>query len=164
LPITNPNNGDDVRLTGADAVAAIIRLDDGRYLLQHRDDMPHIWYPGYWGCFGGAVEEGEDPKKALWRELYEEIEFKPVKVAYFSRFDFDLGELGLSRFYRIYYVVPMSKAEYDCIVLHEGQAVDAFPGEVILNAMRLTPYDAFALFLYHARNRIGTGSIKKTPW
>ena len=78
------------RLTGSDAVAAIIVLEDGRYLLQHRDDIPQIWYPDHWGCFGGAVDEGEDPITALKRELHEEIEFRPREIAYFSRFDFDL--------------------------------------------------------------------------
>src|SRR5262244_3716729 len=42
-------------LRGEDAVAAIITVEDGRYLMQLRDDKPRIFYPGHWGCFGGAV-------------------------------------------------------------------------------------------------------------
>ena len=45
-----------VRLTGTDAVAALIVLADGSYLLQHRDDKPTIWYPDHWGCFGGSID------------------------------------------------------------------------------------------------------------
>ncbi len=45
-----------------DAAAAIIFLDDGRYLMQHRDDKPGIFYPDHWGLFGGAIEPGEDPE------------------------------------------------------------------------------------------------------
>lgn len=145
------------RLTGSDAVAAIIVLEDGRYLLQHRDDIPQIWYPDHWGCFGGAVDEGEDPITALKRELHEEIEFRPREIAYFSRFDFDLAELGMDRYYRIYYVTPMTSAEHDRLVLHEGRDVKAFSGEAVLQELRMTPYDAFALFLYHARQRLGAG-------
>ena len=42
------------RLSVGDASAAIIILEDGRYLLQLRDDIELIWYPGHWGCFGGG--------------------------------------------------------------------------------------------------------------
>lgn len=148
-------------LTGSDAVAAIILTEDGRYLLQHRDDIPQIWFPDHWGCFGGAVDAGEDPVAALKRELYEEIEFVPKEIAYFTRFDFDLTELGMDRYYRIYYVMPMTAAEQNRLVLHEGRAVQAFTGEEILYKLRLTPYDAFALFLHYARNRIGNGWINE---
>jgi len=149
------------RLTGSDAVAAIILTEDGRYLLQHRDDIPQIWFPDHWGCFGGAVDAGEDPIAALKRELYEEIEFEPTATAYFTRFDFDLAELGMARYYRTYYVMPITRVAQDRLRLHEGCAVQAFTGEEMLHQLRLTPYDAFALFLHHARNRIGDGWIKE---
>lgn len=148
-------------LTGSDAVAAIILLEDGRYLLQHRDDLPQIWFPDHWGCFGGGVDAGEDPLVALRRELFEEIEFEPKEIAYFTRFDFDLAELGMERYYRIYYVIPMTRAEHDRLVLHEGRAVQAFTGDEVLHKLRMTPYDAFALFLHHARSRIGNGWIRE---
>lgn len=142
-------------LTGSDAVAAIILTEDGRYLLQHRDDIPQIWFPDHWGCFGGAVDGGEDPVAALKRELYEEIEFEPEEILYFTRFDFDLTKLGLERYYRIYYMMSMTSSERKRLVLHEGSGVQAFTGEEILYKLRVTPYDAFALFLHYARNRIG---------
>ena len=41
---------DTARCAG-DAVAAIIVDEDGRYLMQLRDDIPRIFYPGHWGCF-----------------------------------------------------------------------------------------------------------------
>jgi hypothetical protein len=44
-----------------DAAAAIIVTDDGRYLMQERDDTPGIFYPDHWGLFGGAFEP------AKWR-------------------------------------------------------------------------------------------------
>lgn len=149
-------------LTGSDAVAALIQLEDGRYLMQHRDDLPSIWYPGCWGCFGGAVNAGEDPLDALRRELIEEIEVAPRDTTYFTRFDFDLTELGMGRYYRIYYLVRMTEIERRRVVLHEGQAVDAISGEALLGGMRLVPYDAFALFLYHDRRRLGGGWIRET--
>ena len=43
------------------------------YLLQLRDFKSSIIFPGHWGAFGGAIEEGESPRDALDRELKEEI-------------------------------------------------------------------------------------------
>jgi 8-oxo-dGTP pyrophosphatase MutT (NUDIX family) len=121
-------------------------------LLQHRDNIPGIWYPDHWGCFGGAVDDGEEPFQALIRELEEEIELKVHEAAYFTRFEFDLTEIGRRHYYRMYYVVTMTGADLVHIRLHEGKAVRAFSGEEILKELRVTPYDAFALFLHYARH------------
>lgn len=144
-------------LTGADAVAAILLTDDGRYVMQLRDDRPDIWYPGHWGCFGGGVERGEAPEQALERELAEEIELSPREVAYFTRFDFDMAELGLQRYYRIYYVVRLMPGELASLRIHEGREARAFDGGSLLSEERVTPYDAFALGLHRDRHRIGQG-------
>jgi 8-oxo-dGTP pyrophosphatase MutT (NUDIX family) len=133
---------------GSDAVAAVIVLDDARYLLQHRDDVPGIWYPGYWGCFGGAVDQGEEPLETLRRELFEELELRVSDAVFLTRFDFDFSGIGLGQCYRIFYVVRLKEAEHNNLVLHEGQAMAAFPIERILNGLRVTPYDAFAVHLH----------------
>jgi 8-oxo-dGTP pyrophosphatase MutT (NUDIX family) len=148
-------------LSPSNAVAALIQLEDGRYLMQHRDDVPSIWFPGHWGCFGGAVDEGESPLGALKRELREEIEFEVHEAKYFTRFDFDMTELGLRRFYRIYYLITITKAECERIVLHEGQSFEAFPVNAIFDTLCVAPYDAFALFLHHSRHQFGNTSQGK---
>lgn len=48
-------------LSVGDAVAAIICVEAGGYLMQLRDARPDIWYPDHWGLFGGALEPEEDP-------------------------------------------------------------------------------------------------------
>jgi 8-oxo-dGTP pyrophosphatase MutT (NUDIX family) len=144
-------------LTGSDAVAAILLLDDGRYVMQLRDDEPDIWYPNHWGCFGGAVEPGESPEQALARELTEEIELTPRPAKYFTRFDFDMGTLGLNSYYRIYYLVRVRDDEMPRLKVHEGREMRAFDGVKLLHGERVTPYDAFALQLFHERRRIGRG-------
>ena len=156
--------GNDVGLCGSlpplavgDAVAAIIQIEDGRYLMQHRDAVPEIWYADYWGCFGGAVQDGEDPLEALRRELYEELEHDFREATYFTSFDFDLAGLRMGRYYRVYYVVPMTLEELGRVVLHEGKDAQAFMGDTVLNKLRVTPYDSFAMFLYHERKRLGRG-------
>lgn len=139
------------QLLVSDAVAAIILLEDGRYLLQHRDDLPHIWYPNHWGCFGGSVEPGENPVKALQRELREELAIEFHEANYFVQIDFNLAGLGLGPYYRKYYVVCISPAEMAGVRLGEGKAVMAFDSDTIFKTLTVTPYDAFALFL-HARS------------
>src|SRR5215472_12995827 len=107
-------------LTTSDAAAALLVLEDGRYLLQLRDDIPQIWYPGHWGFFGGAVDPGEDAIAALRRELREELDLAMTEAHLFVRFEFDLTPVGLKRCFRAYYEVPVSFAAFDRLVLREG--------------------------------------------
>ncbi len=59
------------------SVALAMLQRDGRWLLQLRDDIDSIIYPGHWGLFGGHVEPGESPADAVQRELMEEISWAP---------------------------------------------------------------------------------------
>ena len=54
-------------------VVAFLHKGFDLYLLQLRDFKSSIIYPGHWGAFGGAMEEGESPETAICRELIEEI-------------------------------------------------------------------------------------------
>src|SRR5262245_53401517 len=64
-------------LVATDAVAGLLTLEDGRYVMQLRDLKPDIFYPGHWGLFGGAIDPGESERDALCRELQEELAFRP---------------------------------------------------------------------------------------
>ena len=59
------------------AVALAMLERDNRWLLQLRDDLSTILYPGHWGLFGGHLEPGETPDHAVQRELEEEIAWHP---------------------------------------------------------------------------------------
>lgn len=146
---TEPN------LQTGNAAAAILLAEGGRYVLQLRDDVPHIWYPGHWGLFGGSVDPAEDELAALRRELYEELELQidATRPRLFTRFQFDLRPLGLDLYFRSYYEVSVRQAELDRLVLHEGAAIRSVPGEEML-AMKLVPYDSFALFLHYRKARL----------
>ncbi len=139
------------KLRGDDAVAAILVLEDGRYVMQLRDDIPNIFYPDHWGCFGGAVNAGEEPLQALHRELEEELELTISGASFFSRFDFEI-KLWPEKVFRIYYEVPVTLSEYSRMVLHEGAEVNAFTATELLQ-QRVTPYDAFAIWLHFKRSR-----------
>jgi 8-oxo-dGTP pyrophosphatase MutT (NUDIX family) len=136
------------------AVAAILLDPEGRYLLQRRDDIPGIWFPGHWGFFGGAIESGEAPVAATLRELAEEIgiALAPSRLATFLRMDFDLE--GVGRRERHFFTATLAADELPRLVLGEGAEMRWFAGAEALAALPVTSYDATALFLHHARARI----------
>jgi 8-oxo-dGTP pyrophosphatase MutT (NUDIX family) len=145
-------------LLAGHAVAALLVLEDGRYIVQLRDDIPNIWYPGHWGLFGGGVDAGEDELAALRRELREELELEVTEARLFATIDYDLQSIGLDCYFRRYYEVPVTIAAWNRVVLHEGSDVRALTGDEALSLPRISPYDAFALFLHHNRQRL-KGSI-----
>lgn len=67
-------------------VAIAILYYQDQFLLQLRDNIPGIAYPGHWGFFGGHIELGETPAKALERELLEEINYVPPILLEFDRY------------------------------------------------------------------------------
>ena len=59
-------------------VALAMLEQKGEWLLQLRDDSPDILYPGNWGLFGGHLENNETAIDAIYRELFEEINWTPT--------------------------------------------------------------------------------------
>lgn len=93
-------------------VAVAILYQNGQFLMQLRDDIPGIFYPGCWGFFGGHLEPGEDPETGVKRELLEEIGYAPPIVQPFSRY-------GDDRVVRYVYHAPLTVAVED-LQLNEG--------------------------------------------
>ncbi|GGA41682.1 NUDIX hydrolase [Okeania sp. KiyG1] len=65
-------------------VAIAILYREGKFLMQLRDNIPNIFYPGVWAFFGGHIEPGETAEVALKRELAEEISYIPETVSEFG--------------------------------------------------------------------------------
>ena len=144
------------RITGSGSAAFLV-TPDGRYLMQLRDAIEGIWFPGHWGLFGGAVDDDETPLAAMHRELDEELGLRDRAVAYFSQVIFDLGdpEAGFRR--RYFYEVPIQERELEGLVLREGQAMRLFRADELLAAnppLKLVPYDAFGILLHVNRGLI----------
>ena len=105
------------------AVALAILHQNGRFLLQLRDDLPTIPYPGRWGLFGGHLEPGESPIEALKRELLEEISYCVTNPTPFR----DYAE---SRVIRHVFSAPLT-VEIERLKLQEGQDLALLSSEEI---------------------------------
>ena len=75
----------------------LIENKEGRVLLQLRDNNPGIPYPNRWGTFGGQIEEGETPDRAIAREIREELEYEVSDPEYFGNFPFDGYDIYMYR-------------------------------------------------------------------
>jgi 8-oxo-dGTP pyrophosphatase MutT (NUDIX family) len=73
--------------SGKKEVAIALLYQDNQFLMQLRDDLPTIIYPGHWAFFGGHLEPGEAPEAAVQRELLEEIGYAPPQLTLFQCWD-----------------------------------------------------------------------------
>ncbi|MBF2079081.1 MAG: NUDIX domain-containing protein [Synechococcales cyanobacterium T60_A2020_003] len=64
-------------------VAIAILHQDNQFLMQLRDNIPTILYPGVWAFFGGHLDPGERPGEGVIRELTEEIGYRPPTMGLF---------------------------------------------------------------------------------
>jgi len=152
----DPRLDRDTPLYPGTGSAALIVVG-GRYLLQLRDNKPGIFFPGHWGCFGGASDPGESPQQTLVRELGEELglELDASLVCYFTAIDFDLTFAGLAPIRRYFYEIAIDPALYAKLRLNEGAAMRLFGPEAILTgSVLMTPYDSFALWLHLNAKRL----------
>ena len=138
----------------ANAVAAIITNNKNEVLLQHRDAIPNIFYPSYWGCFGGGVEAGETLEDAIARELREELGINNFIFNYFSSISLDFSPIGGGSVNRVYFHSSIEPLEIAQIKLGEGSGYEFLAEERIADYL-ITPYDKFALDLYFAANETG---------
>lgn len=100
-------------MAGKVEVAIAIIHQDDKFLMQLRDDLPNILFPGHWGFFGGHIEPGEDANTGVRRELYEEIGYIPQTITLFETTEDD-------RVIRHFFQAPLTVPVED-LELNEGQ-------------------------------------------
>lgn len=82
------------------------------FFLQLRDGNARV-HANMYSLFGGGIDAGENAHDAVLRETFEELEYRPVHLEFFSHF-----ETASTRFY-----VFIEKVETDFeshVVVHEG--------------------------------------------
>jgi len=149
---------DDTRpLVPGDAVAALLQGPDDRYLLQLRDPIAGIFFPGHWGMFGGGVDATDaDPVDALRRELREELNLEVARdrLGYFTAMTFDFRFGGHGVMYRNFYELRVDARELAGMTLGEGREMRLFAAREALSDLRMVPYDTFALWMHAHRQRL----------
>lgn len=153
----DPYFDDDTPLRPASAAGAILVASEGLYLLQLRDRKPGIFFPGHWGCFGGAIEaEDGSAVSGLRRELREELglDLTEQALSYFTNYTFDLSFCGGAVIYRTFYEARLTAAQVAGMRLAEGSAFRLFTARDVFSGLSLTPYDAFALWMHVNRLRL----------
>jgi 8-oxo-dGTP pyrophosphatase MutT (NUDIX family) len=93
-------------------VSIAILYQNDRYLMQLRDNIPHIAHPGCWGLFGGHIEPDEDEEIALQREILEETGYQ---LPSFTKF----GDYTNDQVIHHVYIAPLL-VEINQLVLGEG--------------------------------------------
>ncbi len=144
--------GGEGELYPSDAAVALITVGKGDYLMQLRDQKPGIFYPGHWGLFGGALDPGELPDRALHRELEEELGLQVRTMRYFTEFAFDISFGGLKRFTRKFYEVPVEDAAIERLVLGEGAAMRVCTAREILTELRVVPFEFIRVMASRGRH------------
>ncbi len=139
------------------SAVGLIFTEDGRYLMQLRDDNPGILFPNYFCLFGGTVEKSEGPVKGLRRELREELELEADRISYFSQLAFDAVFTDGTTHQRYYFEVPVSISVVDSLTFHEGAEMRLMTADDIAReALRFVPYD-FGILRMHMLLRQNDG-------
>ena len=129
-----------------DAAACLISIDNEKFVLQLRDEIETIFFPGRWGFFGGAMESGETPLDTVVRELYEELSILIPRKRFRNSGQITLN-LNDSTLVRYFFLVDISQNEAGRIELAEGQGWGSFSLDQI-SKLRLTPYDEYYLAMW----------------
>ena len=125
------------------SVGGIIFVN-GKYLVQLRDNKKNIFFPGFWGVFGGLVEKGEKLSQALVREVKEEtsLTVKVTKMIISNSFKVLSFEQKRQRVFYECKIVGKNK-----IILREGKK-HRFISYNELKTLNVVPLD-FAAINYH---------------
>ncbi len=120
-----------------------------KYLLQLRDNKKNIYFPNFWGLFGGRVSSNENFSEALKREIKEEINMIiNIKKKVFST-TYDM--IGLKKKRKMIYYECL-KTKNTQLILTEGKKFGLFKFEELKN-LRIVPLDFVAINThYHYYN------------
>jgi 8-oxo-dGTP diphosphatase len=130
---------------------AIVIDTHGHFLLQQRDDVAGILYPGMVGLFGGHREGNETFLECVVREIHEEISYfvSADRFEFLTSLDgkdidveggFLRGEFFIAR------DVPA-----DALVITEGSLLIIKPGDLAKMDAKLTPSAKFAMKAFFKR-------------
>lgn len=135
------------------AACAILFGTCGRLILQQRDDVPGIVYPGLVSLFGGHLEPGEDPHQCMQRELEEEIGVRLPLAALEPFFTFRTGFAAPQERDVEISIYIASGLRADTLHVTEGSLLLLPLAQAAQRFTRMTPTTSYALSEFlHARH------------
>jgi 8-oxo-dGTP pyrophosphatase MutT (NUDIX family) len=132
-------------------VALAVLYRENKFLMQLRDNIPNISYPGFWGLFGGHLEPGETPDVAVKREILEEIGYalpivsefgcypdeKAVRHVFYAPLTVELNQLVLNEGWDMGLVTPEEIQQGSCYsaIAGEVRPLGSIPQRILLDFM-----------------------------
>jgi len=123
-----------------ESVKAII-IKNKKYLLQLRDNKKNIFFPNYWGLFGGRIDSGEMYIDAIKREIREELNLN-VRIEK-NILNTDYSVIGLTKKRKLVYYECFVK-DFTNLKLTEGQKYKFFNFTELKN-FNIIPMDYVAI-------------------
>ncbi len=111
-------------------MSALLTDQQGKLVIQLRDEKPGLLFPAHWATLGGGIEKGETPDQAMTRELEEEISPAPP-VTFWRYFEHNYRVRGETRMVSNHVYVGKLACPLEDIQLFEGQRLGAFGADEI---------------------------------
>jgi len=118
-------------------VVECIMVNEKMEVLLQKKTLDYLLHPGMWGIFGGVIEEREDPKKAIIREIYEETGMT-IKPRFYTSRDYEHGNAKI-------FIAEIDDASQ--ISLKEGAGF-AFIDKKELNDIKINSFDLQTLMVF----------------
>ena len=137
-------NGQSMSQLLHEFACAILIDTQGRFLLQLRDNVSEILYPGQVGLFGGHREGGESFLQCVVREINEEISYyvAPGRFQYLATYDGMLHSKGARARGAIFLADGIPA---DSLVVTEGSLLIVPQAKLAEIEHKLSPSASFAL-------------------
>lgn len=128
------------------AAGVLLIARSGDFLLQWRDDIAGIEYPGRLAFFGGALEPGETPAEGAAREVAEEtgLEIAPEDLQFLARQVVTIGPLSP----RDLWYYAHAHVDPAALVITEGQLFTLPRAAIAAHWEQLTPNAIMAIKLF----------------
>jgi 8-oxo-dGTP pyrophosphatase MutT (NUDIX family) len=136
-------------------IVMVIIEQGGLYHLEFRNGPKRIGAAGLVGCFGGKIEQGEEPLRAICREVKEETNLNPVEADFVRLGEVDViadNNLEPVKIHATVYKLILSKG-ID-VEAHEGRLVSLTESEAKRKVATMTPgtQAAFNQFIFGDKN------------
>jgi 8-oxo-dGTP pyrophosphatase MutT (NUDIX family) len=138
------------------SVGVVIVDSERRFLLQKRDRNPSIYFPGMWGLFGGACDDGEAPEQALVREVEEELVVSVASAQFIQRLNIQTDLLGAELRERWFFSTVFSPDMVSRMTLREGESYRFFALADLPPPSEIVPFDLAAMLMYAHATMLGS--------